>query len=118
MAAGEKTVWAGKPGNGSVKEKIKIETSYEKARAHVVIVGIVQGVFFRPMLRSQAKILGVKGWVKNTIDGNVEAVFEGDKDQVDKMIVLCWQGPPGALVRDVKTEWKKPRHDMDIFEIK
>ena len=89
-----------------------------KARAHVLISGIVQGVFFRSTLRSQAKLLGVNGWTRNTIDGNVEVVFEGDKDQVEKMVTFCWKGPPGAFVRDVKVEWQKPKYDLKGFDIR
>jgi acylphosphatase len=99
-------------------EKIKIEAGYEKARAHVVIVGMVQGVFFRSTLRSQAKLLNINGWTKNTVEGNVEAVFEGDKDQIEKIISFCWKGPPGSHVRDVRIEWKRPRLDLQGFEIR
>jgi acylphosphatase len=103
MAAGGKKVELGEGG---------------KARAHVVISGIVQGVFFRSTLRSQAKLLGVGGWTRNTMEGSVEAVFEGDKDQVEKMVTFCWKGPPGAFVRDVSVEWQKPKYDSGSFEIR
>jgi acylphosphatase len=118
MAAGEKTAYADSGKRSERFEKIKIEAGYEKARAHVVITGMVQGVFFRSTLRSQAKLLGVNGWTKNMVDGNVEAMLEGDKDSVEKMIAFCWKGPTGALVRDVRVEWKKPRLDLQGFEIR
>jgi len=119
MTEGEKTVWANEPDKpGHSKEKIRIESGYEKARAHVIISGMVQGVFFRSTLRSRAKLLEISGWTKNTADGNVEAVFEGEKDRVENIITFCWKGPPGAFVRDVQVEWKRPRIDLQGFEIR
>jgi len=74
----------------------------EKARAHVVISGRVQGVFFRMETQRAAKNRGVYGWVKNRRDGKVEAVFEGDKKRVDAMIEWCWKGSPMAQVQNVE----------------
>lgn len=99
-------------------ERVELRAGYEKVRAHVLIQGMVQGVFFRSTLRNQANLAGASGWARNTVDGNVEAVFEGYKDDVDKLITFCWKGPPGALVRNVRVEWKKPGHDLKGFEIR
>ena len=118
MAAGEKTAYADSGKRSDRFEKIKIEAGYEKARAHVVVTGMVQGIFFRSTLRSQAKLLSINGWTRNTAGGDVEAVFEGDKDHVEKLISFCWKGPPGALVRNVEVEWKRPRLDLQGFEIR
>ena len=118
MAAGEKTAYSDSSKRSDRFEKIKIEAGYEKVRAHVIISGMVQGIFFRSTLRSRAKLYNVNGWTKNTIDGHVEAVFEGDKDNVEKLIALCWKGPPGALVRNVEVEWKKAGLDLQGFEIR
>ena len=52
----------------------------EKVRAHTVISGRVQGVFFRMETKQAAERFGVSGWVKNRREGTVEAVFEGDRD--------------------------------------
>ncbi len=89
-----------------------------RVRAHVRVTGSVQGVFFRSGVRSQAKLLEIRGWVRNVPDSSLEAVFEGDRDRVRKMIDFCWEGPPGAQVRKVEVEWEKPRHDTPGFEIK
>ena len=118
MVKGERTIWADGLKQKDQKGKIKIKPGYQKVRAHILITGMVQGVFFRSSIRSQAKLLEVNGWTKNTIDGNVEVVFEGDRDQVEKLITFCWKGPPGAFVRDVRVEWKKPRLDLRGFEIR
>jgi acylphosphatase len=73
----------------------------EKVRARVIVEGRVQGVFFRHHTQEMAFRLGVKGWVKNRRDGNVEAIFEGDKDRVDQIIQWCHRGPSGARVTTV-----------------
>lgn len=71
-------------------------------RAHVFVSGVVQGVFYRAYTQQQAQKLGLKGWVRNLPDGRVEAVFEGEKDRVEKMIEWCSKGPPGAGVEGVE----------------
>jgi acylphosphatase len=75
-----------------------------KARVHVVIVGRVQGVFFRASTAEKADELGLTGWVKNTRDGNVEAVFEGEEGAVDEMVAWCHRGP--AVAQVIKVEAK------------
>ena len=78
-----------------------------KVRAHVYISGRVQGVFFRDSTRHLARQYGVAGWVRNLPDGRVEAVFEGEKDAVQRLIDWCHQGPPGARVDRVDVEWQE-----------
>ena len=70
-------------------------------RLHVVVSGRVQGVWFRDSMRRQAERLGLAGWVRNLPDGNVEAVFEGAADAVERLSVWCHHGPPGARVTSV-----------------
>ena len=70
----------------------------KKRRAHVWITGRVQGVFYRAYTRDAAQLLGVTGWVRNLPGGTVEAVFEGDADQVEKMIEWCYEGSPLSRV--------------------
>jgi acylphosphatase len=71
-------------------------------RRHVVVRGLVQGVFFRDSLRRLASSLGVSGWVRNTGDGAVEAVFEGEPDAVARLVDFCRRGPRGARVDDIE----------------
>jgi len=73
-----------------------------KTWVHVVISGQVQGVWFRARTKQKAEQLGLTGWVKNTVDGNVEAIFEGDEPTVNEMIAWCRKGPPLAQVTDIK----------------
>lgn len=79
------------------------------ARAHVVVTGRVQGVFFRAEARDRASSLGLAGWVRNNADGSVEAVFEGERDRVESMVDWCRRGPPHAHVEDVQVAWEDPR---------
>ena len=71
-------------------------------RRRVVLQGFVQGVFFRDTLRRQAASLGVSGWARNTREGTVEAVFEGEPDAVERMVALSREGPHGARVDRVE----------------
>jgi acylphosphatase len=63
-------------------------------------------VFFRDTLRRLAQRDGVTGWARNTLDGTVEAVFEGDEEAVERLVEFCRRGPRGARVDrvDVETE--------------
>jgi acylphosphatase len=90
----------------------------EKARLHVVIEGRVQGVFFRDSTREEACLLGLSGWVKNCLDGRVEAVFEGEREKVEQVLKWCQKGPPGAMVRNVEENWGDATGDFDSFSIR
>jgi acylphosphatase len=89
-----------------------------KARTHVFVSGRVQGVFFRQTTLERAKILGLTGWVRNTEDGMVEAVFEGDKEKIEMMIEWLKIGPPLAKVENVETKWENFKGEFEDFEIK
>jgi len=69
---------------------------------HVTIQGRVQGVWYRGWTVDQAQALGLSGWVRNLSNGDVEAVFSGDEQAVEKMLNHCWQGPKLARVDAVK----------------
>ena len=77
-------------------------------RAKVVVHGSVQGVFFRAETRDHARSLGLAGWVRNAPDGTVEAVLEGDDEQVESMVEWCRRGPGGARVEEVEVAWSEP----------
>lgn len=66
------------------------------------IDGRVQGVGFRDFMQRRARTLGVTGWVRNRMDGSVEAVVQGSTDAVDQMIALARQGPRSAHVTAVR----------------
>jgi acylphosphatase len=70
-------------------------------RRRVIVHGRVQGVFFRDTARRMAQSRGVAGWARNTPDGTLEAVFEGEPDAVEAMIDFAREGPRGAVVERV-----------------
>ncbi len=75
----------------------------------VVVHGRVQGVFFRDSCRSEARALGVAGWVGNEPDGTVTAHFEGDLSDVEAMVDWCRSGPRHARVDRVVVTETAPR---------
>lgn len=88
-------------------------------RARVFIAGDVIGVGFRSFVRWNANKLGLFGWVKNVQQPQegVEAVFEGEKEKVKKMIALCQKGPIVSWVENVKVEWQKATGKYSNFSI-
>lgn len=86
-------------------------------QAHVFISGTVQGVGYRYFVRSQAKKLGLTGWVRNTEDGGVEAVLQGDKDKIEEMIGICRQGPMLSEVEHIGFEWEEATNTFQDFII-
>ena len=86
-------------------------------RAHIIIEGRVQGVFFRAYTRDQALRLGLSGWVRNRPDGSVEALVEGEKTAVDKMLQWFHQGSPNSIVEKVHASEETPVGDASTFEI-
>ncbi len=64
----------------------------------LLIAGRVQGVGFREGLVGVALDAGVAGWVRNTRDGAVEALLQGDDAAVEAVIAWCRRGPPAARV--------------------
>ena len=89
-----------------------------KKRAHVRVRGRVQGVFFRGSAEDEARALGLGGWVRNDTNGTVEAVVEGEEKLVDRFVVWCHQGPPGALVTDVEVEREEATGEFRDFRIR
>ena len=77
-------------------------------RYRVLISGRVQGVFFRDACRRMAREHGVAGWVRNLPDGQVEAVFEGRPEDVDRLVAWARRGPSRAAVTDVAVQAEPP----------
>jgi acylphosphatase len=77
-------------------------------RRRAVVHGRVQGVFFRDTTRRRAESLGVAGWVRNRPDGAVEAVFEGEPEQVESMLRFCREGPGRAEVDRLEVSEEEP----------
>jgi acylphosphatase len=92
--------------------------SKEQLRAHVVVHGLVQGVWFRASTKDEANRLGVTGWVSNLPNGSVEAVFEGEKKKVEEIVGWCHHGPSGAKVNNVEIVWEPYRKEFGHFDIR
>ncbi len=84
----------------------------------VIVSGRVQGVWFRASTRSQAVKLGIKGYVRNMPDGNVEFVAEGDDAAVDRLIAWARMGPPAAKVNNLHLEVLPYRGDFRDFSMR
>lgn len=80
-------------------------------RAHLLVTGRVQGVFFRTETRERALNLGLAGWVRNLGSGKVEVVFEGERTTVERAVEWCRHGPPHALVESVDVRCEDPEGD-------
>jgi acylphosphatase len=89
----------------------------DNIRAHLIIEGRVQGVFFRDSTRREAVGLGLMGWAKNRFDGSVEVVAEGPRDRVDKLVQWCHHGPPAARVTGVNRRDEEFTGEFSAFRI-
>jgi acylphosphatase len=89
-----------------------------RARALVCVSGRVQGVFFRAETADLANRLGLVGWVKNLSDGRVEALFEGEKEDVEKALDFCRRGPIGAHVVNMDVKWEDSNGEFQDFKIR
>jgi acylphosphatase len=87
----------------------------ERARVHLVVSGLVQGVFFRQSTVDEARRLGVSGWVRNLPDGRVEVVAEGGREALEGLVRFCRRGPPAARVEDVEAVWGAFSGDLPAF---
>lgn len=87
-------------------------------RVHAYISGRVQGVFFRAATQRAAMDFNITGWVRNIADGRVEAVFEGEDENVDKMLAWCHEGPPAARVEKVLTQEEPYTGEFKDFNVK
>jgi acylphosphatase len=77
-------------------------------RRRIVVHGRVQGVGFRLAVARLAAARGLAGWVRNRADGTVEAVLEGEPDDVEALVRFCREGPRGAAVERVESGEEEP----------
>lgn len=83
--------------------------SEPRVRAHAIVSGRVQQVWFRQSTAERAIELGVDGWVRNTPEGQVEAVFEGAPLPVADALAYLRRGPEHARVDDVELTYESPQ---------
>ncbi|MBU0567387.1 acylphosphatase [bacterium] len=89
-----------------------------KTRAHLCVSGRVQGVCFRANTRDWALANNVSGWVRNLLDGRVEAVLEGEEEDVKKVVGLVKKGPASAFVKEVRMNWEDYQGEFKEFEVR
>lgn len=87
-------------------------------RIHLVISGLVQGVFFRANTVEEGIRLGLTGWVRNLPDGNVETVAEGSKEKLEQFSAWCRRGPAPSRVTNVEVSWEPATGEFKGFSIK
>ena len=83
----------------------------------IIVKGRVQGVWFRKYTFHKAQDLGLKGFVKNDLDGSVYIEAEGDFKQLDQFIDWLYRGSPLSIISSVDYE-KRPIENYDAFEIR
>ncbi len=86
-----------------------------RARVHLLVSGLVQGVAFRAYTVDEARRLGVAGWVRNLADGRVEVEAEGERGALEALVRFCRRGPPAAMVDDVEATWSAFAGDLGAF---
>ena len=84
---------------------------------NMVIIGKVQGVGFRYFVFRQAQELGIKGWVSNKSNGDVEALAQGEKADLEQFLAKVKEGPSFSRVEDVSLNWVKETEQYFGFEI-
>ena len=89
----------------------------ENVRAHVIVTGRVQGVAFRADARWAAERAGVTGWVRNRADGSVEAVVEGARAAVERMVSWFRKGSALARVDEMTLTWEPHTGEFKEFRI-
>lgn len=87
------------------------------ARVNIIIVGSVQGVFFRSSTLEKAQSLNLTGWVQNLGDGSVEVVAEGPRYALEELAAWCQHGPPAAKVEDVIVRWAEHQSEFRTFKV-
>jgi acylphosphatase len=86
-------------------------------RLYIRVTGRVQGVFFRAHTQEVASKLGLVGWVRNTDDGDVEAVAEGERAPLERFRDWCRRGPSMAQVTHLEERWEASTGEFSRFDI-
>jgi len=84
----------------------------------IIVSGRVQGVFFRASARDIAVRLGLKGYVKNLENGDVEIVAQGETKDLAALIGFCNRGPPAAQVEKVEVKKEELKEKFSEFGVR
>lgn len=89
----------------------------EMQRVTITVLGRVQGVFFRDSTMRKARELGLAGTVRNLPDGSVQILAQGLPGAVQALVAWSHEGPPAALVREVRVTHSTPDPGLDDFTV-
>ncbi len=95
-----------------------MDDQHELVRAHVWVMGHVQGVGFRAHVEFYARQIGVTGWVRNVGYDTVEAVAEGERAKVERFIETMKEGPRMSRVDEARVEWENPTGEFREFGVR
>jgi len=87
-------------------------------RLCVLIGGYVQGVGFRYFVLNRAAEIGITGWVRNRMGGQVEVVAEGNRDQLEKLLSQLQVGPRSAQVENIEVNWEQATGEFHSFNVR
>ena len=89
----------------------------EKIQVHIIVHGLVQGVYFRKFTKDNAEKLNLKGFVKNLSTGEVEIIAEGKKEKIYNFIEKIKSGPVNANVKNTKIKILDFKNEYNRFDI-
>ncbi len=89
-----------------------------KERVNIIVRGSVQGVFYRARTKEKALELDLTGWVRNRIDGTVEIVAEGKREDLDRLVEWSRHGPKHAHVTNQEVNWQPFADEFRDFTVK
>lgn len=87
-------------------------------RAHILVSGRVQAVFFRRNTKKKAIELNITGWARNLFSGKVEIMCEGEKEKIEELLEWLKEGSRLAKVKNVKVDYMEYKGEFDDFLIK
>ncbi|HEX4204800.1 MAG TPA: acylphosphatase [Ktedonobacteraceae bacterium] len=85
---------------------------------HALVRGYVQGVGFRYFVIHQAQSLGLRGYTRNTSDGDVEVVAQGIRASLERLLNALRRGPSAAQVDEIQVTWHEPTEHYTGFHIR
>jgi len=89
----------------------------KEVRAHIIVVGKVQGVGYRAFAQLHATKLGLDGWVQNCPDGTVEIEVEGKKEIIEALLEQLRKGPLFSQVETLQVDWREVNRQTEGFKI-
>src|SRR5579864_8949243 len=85
---------------------------------HAWVSGRVQGVGFRYFVIENALSLGLRGYVRNESNGDVEVLAQGNRLVLERLLTVLRRGPSAAYVNEVYVSWGQPGEHLSGFNIR